>query len=301
MLSWEMGRHPLFFPYLALIAVCFFWGTTYLGIRLALEGFPPLVLISGRFLIAGSIMLAFAWWKKSKFPEGRALWLTSFYGVMILGVANGALTFAEQWIPSSLAALITTMSPLVLVSMEHFSGGERIHKRTLTGLLVGLSGTILLVLPRGGAGAFDGGSIWKGFLVLCVGNIFWNSGAILQRRQRLATHPMVSGAIQNFASGVVFLPLALLVPQPPIIWKLDSTLAVVYLIIFGSIVGFSSYIYALERLPVSVLSIYNYVNPAVAAVLGVWFYDEPVGWREIAAMVVIFAGIAIVRSAKKPG
>ncbi len=291
-----MGRHPLFFPYLALISVCFFWGTTYLGIRMALEGFPPLVLISGRFLIAGSIMLLIAWWKKSQFPKGRQLLLTSLYGVLILGVANGCLTFAEQWVPSSLAALMLTISPLVFVSIEHFSGGERIRRRTLLGLLVGLCGAVLLVLPREGSGGMNQ-SIWKGFAVLCFGTLCWNSGSILQRRQRLTTHPLISGAIQNFASGVVFLPLAIFVPQHPIIWKLDSTLAAIYLIFFGSIVGFSSYIYALERLPISVLSMYNYVNPAVAAVLGVWFYNEPIGWREIAAMLVIFSGVAIVRSA----
>ena len=91
-----MRQHPLFFPYLALASVCFFWGTTYLGIRVALEGFPPLLLVGTRFLIAGTLMLAIAFFTKAKFPQGRQLWLTCLYGVLMLGVANGSLTFAEQ-------------------------------------------------------------------------------------------------------------------------------------------------------------------------------------------------------------
>ena len=291
-----MRQHPLFFPYLALASVCFFWGTTYLGIRIALEGFPPLLLVGTRFLIAGVIMLAIAFATKAKFPQGRQLWLTCLYGVMMLGVANGALTFAEQWIPSSLAALMVTTGPFWLVGIEHATGGERINPRALFGLCVGFCGALLLLIPKDGWGHFDS-SILKGFLLLNIGGMFWNGGSVLQKRQKLETHPFVSGALHNFACGILFLPLGLLTPHAPIVWKLNSTLALVYLIIFGSLAGFNSYIYALERLPVSVVSIYNYINPAVAAMLGVWFYSEPIGWREIAAMMVIFIGVAIVKRA----
>ena len=291
-----MRQHPLFFPYLALASVCFFWGTTYLGIRIALEGFPPLLLVGARFLIAGAIMLAIAFSIKAKFPQGRQLWLTCLYGVMMLGVANGALTFAEQWIPSSLAALMVTTGPFWLVGIEHATGGERINPRAFFGLCVGFCGALLLLIPKDGWGHLDN-SILKGFLLLNLGGLFWNGGSVLQKRQKLETHPFVSGALHNFACGIIFLPLGLLTAHAPVVWKLNSTLALIYLVIFGSLAGFNSYIYALERLPVSVVSIYNYINPAVAAILGVWFYNEPMGWREIAAMMVIFIGVAIVKRA----
>ena len=262
---------------------------------MALEGFPPLLLIGGRFFIAGTLMLAIAFATKSPFPKGRQLWLTCLYGLMILGVANGALTFAEVWIPSSLAAVMVATGPFWFVGIEHATGGERIQPRALLGLLVGFCGVLILLLPHIGWNHFDA-SIWKGFLLLNFGGLFWNGGSILQRRQQLKTHPFVSGAIQNFACGLVVLPIALVLPHAPIVWKMNSVLAVTYLIIFGSLVGFSSYIYMLEKLPLRLVPIYNYVNPAVAAVLGVLFYNEPFGWLELTAMLVIFAGVAIVKS-----
>lgn len=265
---------------------------------MALEGFPPLILMGSRFLIAGSIMLAIAFAKKAQFPKGRQLWLTCLFGVMMLGIANGALTFAELWIPSSLAALMLTIGPFWLVGIEHASGGERINPRALVGLCVGFCGAMLLLIPKDGWGNFDS-SILSGFLLLNVGAFFWNAGSVLQKRQKLETHPFVSGALHNFACGILFLPLGLMTPHEPVVWKMKSTLAIVYLVIFGSFAGFNCYIYALERLPVSIVSIYNYINPAVAVVLGVWFYNEPIGWREIVAMIVIFVGVAIVKHAHK--
>ncbi len=263
---------------------------------MALEGFPPLLLVGIRFLVAGILMIGIAFAMKSPFPKGQQLWLTSLYGLMMLGFGTGALVFAETWIPSSLAAVMVTTGPFWLIGIERVTGGDRIQPRALIGLLVGFCGVILLLLPKNGWGSFDG-PILKGFLLLNFGGLFWNGASILQRRQRLETHPFVSGAIQNLACGLVFLPLGLLVPHAPIVWKLNSNLAMIYLVIFGSMVGFSSYVFALERLPLSIVSIYNYVNPAVAAALGVLFYNEPFGWRELLAMLVILVGVAIVKSA----
>ena len=291
-----MNKHPLFYPYLALASVSFFWGTTYLGIRIALEGFPPLLLVGIRFLIAGSIMMGLAFLTKSRFPQGKQLWLTCLYGALMLGVANTGLTIAEQWIPSSLAALMVTTGPFGLVGMERITGGERINPRALFGLCVGFCGALLLLLPKDGIGHFDA-NVVSGFLLLTFNGMFWNGASVLQKRLRLETHPFVTGALHNFACGILIFPLGMLIPHQPIVWKTNSTLAIAYLVIFGSLVGFNSYIYALEKLPVSVVSIYNYVNPAVAVILGVWFYNEPIGWRELLAMAVIFAGVAIVKQA----
>src|SRR5437588_158615 len=181
--------------YLALCAVCFFWGTTYLGIRMSLESFPPFVLVATRFLLSGSILLAAARMRGARLPRGKELWQAAFSGVLILSIGNGCLTFAELWIPSGLAGLIVTLSPFWLVGVEALMGGERLHAST----------------------------------------------------------------------------------------------------IFGSIVGYSSYAYALDRLPVAVVSIYPYVNSVVAVALGWLFYREPFGRREALAMLVIFAGVALVK------
>ena len=290
-----MGSKKHLLPYAALIAVCFFWGTTYLGIRMALESFPPLLLVALRFLISGSILLAFARWKGWSLPDRRELIRTCLFGFMLLGVANGALTFAETWIPSSLAALFLTTAPFWLVGMEALMpGGERLTVAVVLGLAVGMAGVLMLVMPGDGA-LVMGPNLWKGFLVLQVGSFFWNTGSILQRRWRATTHPLLTGALQQMAAGLVYAVAALVVPERPVTLSTTGIAGLLWLVTFGSIVGYSAYIYSLETLPVSLVSIYTFVNPVVAVTLGKLFYEEPFGKKEITAMAIIFAGVLIVR------
>ena len=279
---------------MALAAVCFFWGTTYLGIRMALEAFPPLILVSTRFILSGSILVIAAHLRGAHLPRGRELWLTALYGLMILGVGNGCLTYAEVWIPSGLAALFLTTSPFWMVGLEALlPGGERIHPPVALGLVVGLVGTGLLMTPGGDLASNP--NLWKGFSVLQLGCLSWNLGSIAQRRQPTKAHPVVSGAIQQLATGIAFLLPAISVHEGPIRWSVRGVIALIYLVVFGSIVGYSAYIYALDRLPVAIVSVYTYVNPIVAVILGWLFYREPFGFREIAAMAVIFLGIGVVK------
>jgi drug/metabolite transporter (DMT)-like permease len=290
-----LRNHPLFKAYVALAAVCFFWGTTYLGIRMALESFPPLLLVCVRFICSGSIMLIVAAAMGAKLPKGRELWVGIVTGLVILGVGNGCLTFAELWIPSGLAALIIAFSPFWMVGVEALMpGGERLHLPGIGGMLVGAFGAALLIGPDISHGSL-GGVVLKGFLVLQIGSSCWALGSIYQRRQPATAHPIVTGAVQQLAAGVAYLPLALLIPEHPVHWSTRGFSALVYLIIFGSIVGYSAYVYALNHLPVAVTSIYPYVNPVVAVFLGWLFYREHFGWLEASAMMVIFVGVAIVK------
>ena len=228
-------------------------------------------------------------------PRGRELRATALFGVLVLGIGNGCLTYAETWIPSGLAALFITLSPFWLVGIEAMlPGGERLHAPTIIGLMVGLCGTALLLGP--GAGSLDlGPNVWKGFGVLQLGAIGWNVGSIAQRRYPSRAHPVVAGGVQQLATGVTFLILAALVPEPSIRWGARGVAAILYLVVFGSIVGYSAYIYAMDRLPVAVVALYNYVNPVVAVGLGYWFYGEPFGWWQTAAVAFIFVGVAIVK------
>ena len=290
-----MRRHPHFNAYLALIAVCFFWGTTYLGIRMALESLPPLMLVGLRYTISGSLLVAIAFFSKAHLPSGRELFFTSLFGVIIIGIGNGCLAFAEQWVPSGLAALFITTSPFWMIGMEALiPGGERLHGPTLIGMLVGLMGAFLLVGPAAAQQGWSGPAL-KGFLILQFGCCGWAAGSILQRRHDTRAHPVVSGAIQQLATGIVFLVPAFATKNQPLHLSNRSSFAVIYLVIFGSVVGYSAYLYALDKLPVSVVSIYNYINPVVALLLGWLFYSEQIGLREIAAMLVIFAGVALVK------
>jgi drug/metabolite transporter (DMT)-like permease len=290
-----LRRHPELKAYFALSAVCFFWGTTYLGIRMSLETFPPLVLVAARFILSGSILMTAAVARGARLPRGRELWHAAFSGILILSVGNGCLTFAELWIPSGLAGLIITLSPFWLVGIEAvMPGGERLHAPTIFGMIVGFAGVALLVSSGVGSGGFSHTAL-IGFLLLQVGMVSWSFGSIYQRRRQAEAHPIVVGAVQQLASGLAALPFALLFGSHHITWSTRGVAALFYLMTFGSIVGYSAYAYALDRLPVAVVSIYPYVNSVVAVTLGWLFYREPFGRREALAMLVIFAGVALVK------
>jgi drug/metabolite transporter (DMT)-like permease len=284
-----LPRHPHFRAYLALAAVCFFWGTTYLGIRMSLESFPPLLLVCARFVISGSIMLATIALRGGELPRGRDLRAACLSGVLVLGIGNGALV-----------CLIITISPFWMVGAEALlPGGEPLHLPTILGMLVGLGGASLLFAPDMHTHTFHAGLL-SGFLVLQVGMAAWAFGSIYQRRQVSGAHPIVIGAVQQLSAGLVFVPLVLLFHEHPVHWSLRGVAALLYLVVFGSIVGYSAYIFALDRLPVAIVSIYPYVNSVVAVTLGWLFYRESFGGREAAAMVIIFTGVALVKRSSRP-
>jgi drug/metabolite transporter (DMT)-like permease len=290
-----LPRHPLFKAYLALGAVCFFWGTTYLGIRMSLESFPPLMLVSVRYVISGAILLLFAVTRGIYVPRGRELAAACFSGFFTLGVGNGALVFTELLIPSGMASLIITTQPFWMVGFEALlPGGERLHAPTIGGMVIGLVGASFLFTPDLGGHGIDR-NVLHGFLLLQVGLAGWSFGSIYQRRQAGKAHPVIAGAVQQLAAGLILAPFALALHEHPVDWSARGVGALLYLICFGSIVGYSAYVYAMDRLPVAIVSIYPYVNAVVAVALGWLFYREPFGRREALAMAIIFAGVALVK------
>lgn len=280
--------------YIALAAVSLFWGTTYLGIRISLESFPPLYLMAIRYTISGGLLLLGAVLAKVEFPPRRELQRTALIGIIAIGLGNGCLMFAELWIPSGLAALFVTTSPFWMLAMDALlPGGEPLHRPAIGGMLIGFTGVALLVAPDLLKHSFSG-NIVSGFLLLQLGCAGWCFASILQKRTKATAHSIVSGAIQQLATGIFFFLPAMLF-HPPLSQPTPKALmGLIYLVLFGSIVGYSAYIMALERLPVAIFSIYCYVNPVVAVFLGWLFYREPFGVQELIAMLAIFAGIAVV-------
>jgi drug/metabolite transporter (DMT)-like permease len=295
-----MRRHPLVKPYLALAAVCLFWGTTYLAIRMALESFPPLILVGGRYIASGGILLGFALARGLHVPRGRELAAACFSGLLVLGVGNTALVFAETIIPSGIAGLIVSMSPFWMVAAEALlPGGERLHAPTIGAMLVGLVGAGLLFTPEPGPHAFNRNLVY-GFLILQIGMAGWCFGSIYQRRQSGQAHSVIAGAVQQLAAGLALAPFAIAVPHHAIHWSARGLGALAYLVVFGSIVGYSAYIYAMDRLPVAIVSVYPYINSVVAVALGWLFYREPFGARETVSMLVIFSSVALVKRYSRP-
>jgi drug/metabolite transporter (DMT)-like permease len=275
--------------------VCLFWGTTYLGIRMALESFPPMTLVCVRYLISGSILLLFARARGLYLPKGKELRWACFSGLLTLGIGNTALVLSETMIPSGIAGLIVTISPFWMVGVEALlPGGERLHAPTIAGMAVGMAGAALLFTPDPGSHGIDRGLI-IGFLLLQFGMAGWSFGSIFQRRNAGKAHPVVAGGVQQMAVGIAMIPMALLYPHGAIQWSARGVGAILYLITFGSLVGYSAFVYCMDRLPVAIVSIYPYVNSVVAVTLGWLFYREPFGLREMAAMAIIFAGVAAVK------
>ena len=282
--------------YGALVCVCIFWGTTYLAIRMALESFPPAILVVARFVLSGVVLTVYMIARGSKLPRGKQMWNTLLLGLLILGVGNGSLSWTEQLIPSGMASLFVTLSPFWMVGLESLMpGGAKLHLPSIAGMLIGFAGTALLVLPDIRATG-SSHNLLIGFAICQFGVFAWCFGSILQKHQHFTAHPVLTGALQQLAAGFGFIPIALALPQHHVIWSARGIGAIVYLAIFGSIVGYSAYIYALGKLPVAMFSVYPYINAAVAVVLGWLIYREPLGWRELIAMLTIFLGVAIVKS-----
>jgi drug/metabolite transporter (DMT)-like permease len=279
--------------------VCLFWGTTYLGIRVGLESFTPAMLMCLRYLVSGILMLIGARVTGAHLPRGEELWRTALYGAITIGMGTGSLALAEQWIPSGLAALIVSTQPFWMVGVDALTpGGERLHFSAIRGMLVGLAGVAFLIAPAALTSTTSSQALLKGFVTLQIGAAMWSAGSIAQRRLATRAHPIVSGAVQQFATGLAFVIPALLQPRAAV-WDAKGIAAVMYLAVFGGAVGYSSFIFAMDRLPVALVSIYTYINPIVAVLLGWLFYREAFGWREALAMLIIFAGVAMVKRSSR--
>lgn len=302
MVTRPLRNHPHFTAYIALICVCIFWGTTYLGFRVALDSLSPAVIVCVRNLISGVLILGFCLIRGVSLPRGRDLWVTGAYGILTIAIGNGSLAVAELWTPTGLASLFITTSPFWYVAMDRLlPGGERLHGPTILGLLVGFAGVLFLVAPSARAalaeGSLDsGGGVVLGFLLLQFSGACWALGSLLQRNRRQRTNPFVIAGVQQMAAGLAAAVPALLLPQTAV-WDAKAIGATLYLAIFGGIVGYGCYMMALSRLPLAIVSIYTYVNPVVAVTLGWLAYREPFGLREMGAMGVIFLGVWMVRRA----
>ena len=287
--------------YAAFAAVCLFWGTTYIGIKIALETVPPFLLGGIRFTLAGTVLAVTLRLLGRPWPSWRRAPLFLAIGFLMLGFGNGGVVWAEQFMASGLVAVLVASTPFWMVGIESFAGGERLTRRVVGGLLVGFSGILLLVWPDLQAAlSSTRGWHWIGGLIstqlACVG---WALGSTLSKQRLRGTDPLVSSAFQMLAGGIIMLTVAGITGEyGHLSWTGRTAAAVVYLFFAGSLIGFVAYTYALAHLPMSVVSLYPYFNPVVAVLLGTWLLHEPLSWRIAAAIAIVLAGSAVV--SRKP-
>lgn len=298
-------KHEKAWAYVAFATVCVVWGTTYLGIAIALETVPPLLLTGSRFVIAGSVMLGIAKMRGEQIPlDVRTLANLALIGFLMVGVGNLAVVWAEQWVPSGLAALLVATAPFWMAIIERFRrSGERVSLQGGIGMALGFVGVALLVSP-GISGKWSVNFL-LGALAIQVGGICWQLGSA-HGKYNLAHVPlMASAALQMFFGGVIVTIAGLAIGEASRFTLNPRTFAALaYLTVFGSIIAYSAYVFALANLRTIVTSLYAYVNPVVAVFLGWLILSEQLTAKAVMAMVVILVGVALVQTAgwkrKKP-
>jgi drug/metabolite transporter (DMT)-like permease len=282
--------------YLAFITVCLVWGTTYLAISVALDTVPVLLLAGLRWLCAGVVMTTVMLATGRGLPGPRLWGPLLLLGVLMNVVGNGFVVYAQQYVASGLTAVLIATTPFWTALLERMlPGGERFSTRSLTGLALGFTGIVILVWPQmtgGGAGgrAFVGGVV--AIQLACIG---WVIGTSWAKRRDFGGSPFRSTAVQMVFSGVILTTAATLHGDwQQVAFTPKSVAALAYLSIIGSLVAYSAYIYAIQHLPLSFVSLYAYINPIIAVALGALLLNEPLTARVLAASGLVLAGTAIV-------
>lgn len=281
--------------YAAWLLVCLVWGTTYLAIRIALETVPPMLMAAIRWIVAGTLLIAFLRLRGVPLPPRSSWPALALIGVLMTSFGNGAVVWAEQTIPSGLAALLVAAVPFWMVGVERFMPRpEPVRMQRIVGLLVGFTGILLLVWPEltrpAGTGILVGAAATQ---LACVG---WAIGSSYSRRRHADENVIAAAAVQMLFGGGALLVVGLLVGEwPSLTFNARTFSAVAYLVFAGSIGAFSAYLYALKHLPVATVSTYAYVNPVIAVILGTLMLDEPFSSRIVVAGAIVLAGMMLVR------
>jgi len=292
-------KRRLHVAYIAWIVLCLVWGTTYLAIRVALESIPPLFMAGIRWVVAGGLLVAFFSLRGEPLP-GRQQWSSlAVRGVLLIGFGNGAVVWAEQTVPSGLAAVFVAVNPFWMVGIDALLGDRKAPTvRQVIGLCIGFIGIVLLVSPRNSAAATGG--FWRGFTATQIACLAWSLGSTYARRRSLRhedqSHTVASVAFEMLFGGIGLLCCGAIIGESlQVAVTIRSLTAVVYLILFGSIVAYSCYRYALQYLPVATLSLYVYANTVIAVFLGTLLLGEPLNWWMGIGAAVVLVGIGLVK------
>ena len=282
--------------WIAFAGVCFLWGTTYLGIRIGVATIPPLLFSLVRLVIAGFLFLLFFLKDHSlkHIPRSTAL-LHALAGILLFSFGNGLVSVAEVHISSSLAAIISSMIPvwIVLLNMV-LNRSEYPNLRIVSGTLLGLAGIVIIF---GGQIGFDRAAVREGAILMFIAGLGWAAGSILIKRLHTSVPTTGAAALQMLGGGMVLLPVSYLLED----WSKvnpdqSSILALVYLIVFGSILAYICFLYAMRHLPVTVVSMYAYINPIVALILGWLLLGEPLSSKILMGVLVTLAGVLLVNN-----
>ena len=302
--SLEQGRNESRLSSKVLIAfgcVYFFWGSTYVAIRFGVEVMPPFVLGAVRYTLAGALLLVFCMMRGISLRlTGREAWTQAAIGVLMLTGGNVGLMYAEQTLASGLSSLIIAVIPLYVALFEALTPrGEGLRAKGWVGIGIGFAGLVVLLWPGMRAGQHGNTGQMVGGLIALGCALSWTAGSILARRAKMTVSPFASAGwqmlIAGLFNGVVMLGLKDFHKAQ---WGAQGYLSVLYLVTFGSLVGYTAYIYLLDNVPVAKVSTYAYINPIVAVALGGLFLHERMVGIEYVGMASILVAVWLVTSSK---
>lgn len=292
--------------YLAFAIVYVVWGSTYFFIQKALAGFPPFILGTFRFLVAGALLITWCHFKGEQIFDRKNIKYAAISGFLMLGIANGIVIWVEQFIPSGLVAIMVASAAIWFVILDKPKWKENLNsKSTIAGLIIGFIGVILLFGEQiiHSLNTSQSNTQILGMVLLMIGPIAWAGGSLFSKyKSDPQSSVAVNTAWQMIAAGIAFIPGSFLSSEfKDFHWDqiyLDAWLSIGYLIIFGSIAAFSAYVWLLSVRPATQVSTYAYVNPVVAVLLSVCFTDEKVTLIQILGLVVILASVLLINLVK---
>lgn len=289
----------------AFAALYIVWGSTYLGIMIAIKSIPPFFMLGTRFFTAGMILFLWCVVKGEKIPSVSLFGTMGVGGILMLFMGNGAVTWAEQYLPSGLAAIVVATVPLWFVLLDRkqwktiFS-----NKWIIAGIIVGFAGVLLLFAGKGTTDFLKDKLKLISFFVLVTGTIGWATGSLYSKYKQVNASVTMKAAVQMLAAGIVALVVGLLTKEQRDFSvsniTFQSWLALLYLIIMGSLVTYMAYIWLLSVRPAALVGTYAYINPVVAVFLGWQVLGEVISRQQIIALVVILTGVILVNFFKEP-
>jgi drug/metabolite transporter (DMT)-like permease len=277
-------------------AVCLVWGTTFLAIKIALETIPPFVMSGSRYIVGGAILAALVAWSGRPLPPREDWGRLTLLGFFMMVLGNGGVVWGEQFVPSGLTAVVLGTSPFWMVSVNAIMpGGDSLHARRWMGLVIGFCGILLLVWPDISIGGTGGRGFALGIVALQIACAGWAIGSNYTRRHLQPRDVLGAAALQMIFGGIMMMIIGTVLGE----WARASitprtAIAVAYMAIFGSVIGFAAFSYALRHLPVAIVSLHNFINPIIAVALGTLILGEPFHTRMLVAAAIIFAGVLLV-------
>jgi drug/metabolite transporter (DMT)-like permease len=282
--------------YIALVFICIVWGTTYLAIRVGVMHYPPFLYAGVRQVLSGLIILAFGYMMSKKIDVSwKSLRHQAMVGFLLITIGNGMVTWAEKYIPSGVAALICSLMPICSVIFNLIGArDEKMNALVIIGMLFGFGGVGLIF--RDNIADLANSSYLLGIAATFLATSSWAFGSILNKKRATVTNPVFNSGMQLLFGGIFLLTASPVVDDytNALVWNADAFWSLVYVIIFGSVLAYTAYMYALKELPVGLVSTYAYVNPLVAVILGYLILNEQLTWFTALAFCSIAFGVYLV-------